>query len=61
MNREIVTIGELARIFGVTKPTIRKWVDSIPGFIQPFTPEGCQMKFWRHEVESYLHRNEASR
>lgn len=53
-DQNIMPIGEVARLFGVNPPTIRRWVDQIPGFVQPFTPAGAQMKFFRHEVMAYL-------
>ncbi|EPZ2144329.1 helix-turn-helix domain-containing protein [Escherichia coli] len=47
---------EVARLFGVSKRTVTRWVDSIPGFPVPVSPEGTPLKFIRSEVIEFFYR-----
>lgn len=58
-DNNIIGIGEVSRMFGVHRQTITKWVDTIPGFPQPFTPQvkGIHQKWYRNEIIEYMERN----
>ncbi|MGP4403724.1 helix-turn-helix domain-containing protein [Escherichia coli] len=53
---KLMTSEEVARLFGVSKRTVTRWVDSIPGFPIPVSPEGTPLKFIRQEVLEYFYR-----
>ncbi|EJL9604788.1 helix-turn-helix domain-containing protein [Escherichia coli] len=53
---KLMTSEEVARLFGVSKRTITRWVDSIPDFPIPVSPEGTPLKFIRSEVIEYFYR-----
>lgn len=53
---KLMTSEEVARLFGVSKRTVTRWVDSIPGFPIPVSPEGTPLKFIRSEVIEYFYR-----
>lgn len=53
---KLMTSEEVARLFGVSKRTVTRWVDSIPGFPIPVSPEGTPLKFIRSEVLEYFYR-----
>ena len=42
---ELMSAAEAAKLFGVNKKTILRWIDSIKGFPIPVTPEGANVKF----------------
>ena len=48
-------------MFGVHRQTITHWLDSIPGFPQPFTPQvkGIHQKWYKNEIIEYINRNKA--
>ncbi|MBZ8421594.1 DNA-binding protein [Escherichia coli] len=58
-DSDIIGIGAVAAMFGVHRQTIAKWLDSIPGFPQPFTPQvkGIHQKWYRHEIIEYINKN----
>ncbi|EHH5191444.1 helix-turn-helix domain-containing protein [Escherichia coli] len=53
---KLMNSEEVARLFGVSKRTITRWVDSIPDFPIPVSPEGTPLKFIRSEVLEYFYR-----
>ncbi|MED9268497.1 helix-turn-helix domain-containing protein [Escherichia coli] len=53
---ELMTAEEVARLFCVNKRTILRWIDSIPGFPIPVSPEGTPVKFIKKEVLAYFWR-----
>ncbi|EHB4575418.1 helix-turn-helix transcriptional regulator [Escherichia coli] len=53
---KLMNSEEVARLFGVSKRTITRWVDSIPDFPIPVSPEGTPLKFIRSEVIEYFYR-----
>ncbi|HII1887347.1 TPA: helix-turn-helix domain-containing protein [Escherichia coli] len=53
---ELMTAEEVARLFCVNKRTILRWIDSIPGFPIPISPEGTPVKFIKKEVLAYFWR-----
>lgn len=53
---KLMTSEEVARLFGVSKRTVTRWVDTIPGFPLPVSPEGTPLKFIRSEVIEYFYR-----
>lgn len=53
---KLMNSEEVARLFGVSKRTITRWVDSIPDFPIPVSPEGTPLKFIRQEVLEYFYR-----
>ncbi|HAW0113052.1 TPA: helix-turn-helix domain-containing protein [Escherichia coli] len=53
---ELMTAEEVARLFCVNKRTILRWIDSIPGFPIPISPEGTPVKFIKKEVLAYFYR-----
>ncbi|WP_407241529.1 helix-turn-helix domain-containing protein [Escherichia coli] len=53
---ELMNAEEVARLFGVNKRTILRWIDSIPGFPVPVSPEGTPVKFIKKEVLAYFWR-----
>ncbi|MGT9434873.1 helix-turn-helix domain-containing protein [Escherichia coli] len=53
---KLMTSEEVARLFGVSKRTVTRWVDTISGFPIPVSPEGTPLKFIRSEVLEYFYR-----
>lgn len=53
---KLMTSEEVARLFGVSKRTVTRWTDTIPGFPIPVSPEGTPLKFIRSEVIEYFYR-----
>lgn len=53
---KLMTSEEVASLFGVSKRTVTRWVDSIPDFPIPVSPEGTPLKFIRSEVIEYFYR-----
>lgn len=53
---KLMTSEEVALLFGVSKRTVTRWVDSIPGFPIPVSPEGTPLRFIRSEVIEYFYR-----
>lgn len=53
---KLMTSEEVARLLGVSKRTVTRWVDSIPGFPIPVSPEGTPLRFIRSEVLEYFYR-----
>ncbi|HEI3484673.1 TPA: helix-turn-helix domain-containing protein [Escherichia coli] len=53
---ELMSAEEAAKLFGVNKRTILRWIDSIPGFPIPVSPEGANVKFIKREVLDYFWR-----
>ncbi|WP_306377961.1 helix-turn-helix domain-containing protein [Escherichia coli] len=51
-----MTSEEVARLFGVSKRTVTRWTDTIPGFPIPVSPEGTPLRFIRSEVLEYFYR-----
>ncbi|HDL8922074.1 TPA: helix-turn-helix domain-containing protein [Escherichia coli] len=53
---ELMSAAEAARLFGVNKKTILRWIDTIKGFPLPVTPEGANVKFIKQEMLDYFYR-----
>lgn len=53
---KLMNSEEVAKLFGVSKRTVTRWVDSIPDFPIPVSPEGTPLKFIRSEVIEYFYR-----
>ncbi|HBJ0272769.1 TPA: helix-turn-helix domain-containing protein [Escherichia coli] len=53
---KLMTSEEVARLFCVSKRTVTRWVDTIPGFPIPVSPEGTPLRFIRSEVLEYFYR-----
>ncbi|EOO6454499.1 TPA: helix-turn-helix domain-containing protein [Escherichia coli] len=53
---ELMSAAEAAKLFGVNKKTILRWIDSIKGFPVPVTPEGANVKFIKQEMLDYFYR-----
>lgn len=53
---ELMSCEQVARLFCVNKRTILRWIDSIPGFPIPVSPEGTPVKFIKKEVLDYFYR-----
>lgn len=53
---KLMNSEEVAKLFGVSKRTVTRWVDTIPGFPIPVSPEGTPLKFIRSEVIEYFYR-----
>ncbi|EFG1575584.1 TPA: helix-turn-helix domain-containing protein [Escherichia coli] len=51
---ELMTVKEVARLFCVSERTILRWIDSIPGFPIPVSPEGTPVKFIKKEVFAFF-------
>ncbi|HFT9052600.1 TPA: helix-turn-helix domain-containing protein [Escherichia coli] len=53
---ELMSAAEAARLFGVNKKTILRWIDTIKGFPIPVSPEGANVKFIKQEMLDYFYR-----
>ncbi|EHX1168942.1 helix-turn-helix domain-containing protein [Escherichia coli] len=53
---ELMSAAEAAKLFGVNKKTILRWIDTIKGFPLPVTPEGANVKFIKQEMLDYFYR-----
>lgn len=53
---ELMTVTLVARLFGVTRWSIFKWMQRIPDFPKSVTPAGCQIKFIKEEVLDYFYK-----
>lgn len=53
---ELIGCEEVAKLFCVSKRTILRWVNKIPGFPIPVSPEGTPLRFIRSEVLDYFYR-----
>ncbi|HFU4723969.1 TPA: helix-turn-helix domain-containing protein [Escherichia coli] len=51
-----MTAEEVAKLFCVSKRTVTRWVDKIPGFPIPVSPEGTPLRFIRSEILEYFYR-----
>ncbi|EGI4010874.1 MAG: helix-turn-helix domain-containing protein [Escherichia coli] len=54
---ELMSAAEAAKLFGVNKKTILRWIDRIKGFPIPVTPEGANVKFIKQEMLDYFYRD----
>ena len=52
---QLMTGKEVAELFRVSQRTITRWVDKIPGFPIPVSPEGTPLRFIRSEVLEYFY------
>ncbi|HXH20916.1 MAG TPA: helix-turn-helix domain-containing protein [Dehalococcoidia bacterium] len=57
-NRVWVSIGEAARLIGVSEPTLRKWTDS--GRIAVFRTPGGHRRYLRSEIEAFRRSRDQS-
>ncbi|CAM7261028.1 TPA: helix-turn-helix domain-containing protein [Escherichia coli] len=53
---QLMTGKEVAELFRVSQRTITRWVNKIPGFPIPVSPEGTPLRFIRSEVLEYFYR-----
>ncbi|ENW8392192.1 helix-turn-helix domain-containing protein [Escherichia coli] len=51
-----MTSEEVAELFCVSKRTVTRWVNTIPNFPIPVSPEGTPLRFIRSEVLEYFYR-----
>ncbi|EMA5645899.1 TPA: helix-turn-helix domain-containing protein [Escherichia coli] len=52
-DSELMTINEVAALFGVTRRTIFRWMNKIPQWPVPVTPVGARIKFIRSEIMTF--------
>jgi excisionase family DNA binding protein len=57
-NRVWVSLGEAARLIGVSEPTLRKWTDS--GRIAVFRTPGGHRRYLRSEIEAFRRSRDQS-
>ncbi|HDX6842411.1 TPA: helix-turn-helix domain-containing protein [Escherichia coli] len=55
---ELMSAAEAAKLFGVNKRTILRWIDSVKGFPLPVSPEGANVKFIKQEMLDYFWRKQ---
>ncbi|MCV5598134.1 helix-turn-helix domain-containing protein, partial [Escherichia coli] len=46
-DSELMTVNEVAALFGVTRRTIFRWMNKIKGWPVPVSPIGSRIKFIR--------------
>ncbi|WP_306433119.1 helix-turn-helix domain-containing protein [Escherichia coli] len=51
-----MTSAEVAELFCVSKRTVTRWVNTIPSFPIPVSPEGTPLRFIRSEILEYFYR-----
>ena len=59
-DSELMTVNEVAALFGVTRRTIFRWMSKIKGWPKPVTPVGARIKFLRTEIMPFFY-SKASR
>ncbi|CTX57363.1 Predicted transcriptional regulator [Escherichia coli] len=59
-DSELMTVNEVAALFGVTRRTIFRWMNKIKGWPVPVTPVGARIKFIRSEIMAFYY-SKASR
>ncbi|EFN4606301.1 DNA-binding protein [Escherichia coli] len=59
-DSELMTVNEVADLFCVTRRTIFRWMNKIPGWPVPVTPVGARIKFIRREIIEFYY-SKASR
>ncbi|EJC2802172.1 helix-turn-helix domain-containing protein [Escherichia coli] len=52
-DSELMTINEVADLFGVTRRTIFRWMNKIPQWPVPVSPVGARIKFIRSEIMEF--------
>ncbi|EIG6213458.1 helix-turn-helix domain-containing protein [Escherichia coli] len=59
-DSELMTVNEVAALFGVTRRTIFRWMNKIKVWPVPVTPVGARIKFIRSEIMAFYY-SKASR
>ncbi|EFB4180457.1 helix-turn-helix transcriptional regulator [Escherichia coli] len=59
-DSELMTINEVADLFGVTRRTIFRWMNKIPQWPVPVSPVGARIKFIRSEIMEF-YKNKGTR
>lgn len=59
-DSELMTVNEVAALFGVTRRTIFRWMNKIKSWPVPVTPVGARIKFIRSEIMAFYY-SKASR
>ena len=59
-DSELMTVNEVAALFGVTRRTIFRWMNKIKGWLVPVSPIGSRIKFIRSEILEF-YKNKGAR
>ena len=59
-DSELMTVNEVAALFGVTRRTIFRWMNKIKGWPVPVSPIGSRIKFIRSEILEF-YKNKCAR
>ena len=59
-DSELMTVNEVAALFGVTRRTIFRWMNKIKGWAVPVSPIGSRIKFIRSEILEF-YKNKGAR
>ncbi|CAI6169306.1 helix-turn-helix domain-containing protein [Escherichia coli] len=59
-DSELMTVNEVAALFGVTRRTIFRWMNKIKGWHVPVSPIGSRIKFIRSEILEF-YKNKGAR
>ncbi|ENZ7220402.1 helix-turn-helix domain-containing protein [Escherichia coli] len=51
---ELCTVNDVARLFGVDRRTVIRWMEVVPGFPIPVTPVGSPIKFIKSEITDFF-------
>ncbi|EFF1117768.1 helix-turn-helix domain-containing protein [Escherichia coli] len=51
---KLLTVNQVARLFGVSRWTIFKWMKSLPGFPQSVNPPNHRVLFLEETILEYL-------
>ena len=59
-DSELMTVNEVAALFGVTRRKIFRWMNKITGWPVPVSPIGSRIKFIRSEILEF-YKNKGAR
>ena len=59
-DSELMTVNEVAALFGVTRRKIFRWMNKIKGWTVPVSPIGSRIKFIRSEILEF-YKNKGAR
>lgn len=54
-DSELMTVNEVAALFGVSRRTILRWMKKINGWPAQVTPVGSRIKFFRFEIMAFYY------